>query len=77
MAISEAYKKHMANLKEIREASIDPNKATDMIWPRNQRESGIIKQQNDLHDYFHWHHALIGFAVSSLFWGVCFHLWGA
>jgi hypothetical protein len=27
-------------------------------------------------DYFHWYEAGIGFAVASLFWGVCFHLWG-
>lgn len=48
----------------------------DLIWPRDQRESDIIKQQNNLHDYFHWYEAGIGFAVSSLLWGVCLHLWG-
>jgi len=48
----------------------------DLIWPHNQREADIIKQQNDLHDYFHWQHAIIGFIFGTMFWSACFHLWG-
>lgn len=48
-----------------------------IIWPRTAREEAIFKQgASQERDEFNWYCAGIGFAVASLFWGVCFHLWG-